>query len=248
MTAPSTERKLLSTLEMPAAAHSAEFLIRSRSEIVRVLADIMQRRVPVSVHFSDGGPAAFSAVVDIDESSGTLFRDCPPEWQVGIDAQSSASVMLVCADDEAKLQFQGGAAKVVHFGGRTVASMPLPTFLWRFQRRSDARYRIPPPPLKIVLNLGVLESEGEIADLSMSGLGLINCDSDVNLKPGETLRGCAITRPGVGRIAVDLQVRYRSPLRMSDGSSIMRIGCQFTGLNADARQLMSHYLEALTQR
>ena len=101
--------------------------------------------------------------------------------------------------------------------------------------------------MKVTLNLGFLESEAELVDLSMSGIGVINCDADVNLDKDEMLKDCSIVVPGVGRIAADLQVMHQTAVRMTDGASMNRVGCHFTRLGDESRQLIAHYVGALAE-
>jgi len=238
-----TERRLLTTTEMAAVNESSEFLVRARSEVQRVLADILEQRLPVSVNFTDSDVAAGTMLLAMDERAGTLLLECPAEWRANIETPGGTGVMLVCAHDEAKIQFQGGRGAIAEFEGRQVARIAMPAFIWRFQRRRDQRYAV--PALKITLNLGFLESVAEVADLSTSGIGVINCDGDVNLEQDEELKDCSIALPGVGKIAVNLEVVHQTSMRTIDGATINRVGCRFTGLSNESRHLISHYVGAL---
>jgi len=239
------ERRLLSTTEMLAVNDTSEFLVRARSEVQRVLAGMLEQRVPVSVNFMGTSAAASSVLLAVDERAGALMFECPAEWRTSIESPTGTSVMLVCVHDQSKIQFQGGRGAIAEFEGRQVARVAMPTFIWRFQRRHDQRYAV--PALKITLNLGFLESEAEVADLSATGVGVINCDADVNLEQGEELKDCSIALPGVGKLTVDLQVVHQTTVRTIDGASINRVGCRFARLTDESRHLISHYLGALTE-
>src|SRR5689334_15965667 len=129
------ERRLLTTAEMAAVNDTSEFLVRARSEVQRVLAGLLEQRLPVSVNFADSDVAAGSMLLAMDERAGTLLLECPTEWRANIEAPGGAGVMLVCAHDEAKIQFQGGRGAIAEFEGRQVARIAMPSFIWRFQRR-----------------------------------------------------------------------------------------------------------------
>jgi len=116
--------------------------------------------------------------------------------------------------------------------------------MWRFQRRQDPRHTV--SGLTIVLNLGFLEAEAQVVDLSVGGVGLIHCASDVKLDDGEVLQDCSISLPGVGQIKVDLVIQHQRPLANGDGQGMTRAGCRFSGLTDSSRQLIAHYLEAQT--
>lgn len=234
------EKRLLSTMETLAVTESPDFLVRSRSEVQRVLSGMLEKRSPVSVYIVGTDQVVASELLHVDEGQGALMFSCPSAWRTHIEAPDGKNVMLVCSDEQSKIQFQGGQGAIAEFNGRPVARIGAPTFIWRFQRRGDLRYAV--PSLKIVLNLGFLESEAEVADLSLGGTGVVNCDTDVNLDEGELLKDCSIALPGVGKITVDLTVEHQSALRMVDGASMNRVGCRFSGLSEESRTLILHYL------
>jgi hypothetical protein len=95
--------------------------------------------------------------------------------------------------------------------------------------------------------MGFLEAEAELMDLSLGGIGMINCERTLKLAPGEVLRNSAVTVPGVGRIAANLVVQHASPMRLPDGTEVLRAGCKFVGLPDGARQMIATYLKALTE-
>ncbi len=239
------DKRLLSTMELPAGMEPPDFLVRSRSEVQRVLAGMLAQRTPVSVHFAGADGVVASALLQIEEHSGALMFECPPRWRASIEAADGKSAMLVCAHEHAKIQFQGGCGAMAQFDGRAVARIAAPEFIWRFQRRRDRRCVA--PSLKITLNLGFIESEAEVADLSVSGIGVVNCDSDVNLDQGEIMKDCSIALPGVGKIRSDLEVVHQTVVRLIDGASVNRVGCRFSGLSDDSHQLIAHYIESLAE-
>lgn len=224
---------------------SSEFLVRARGEVLKALAGVLQKRLPVTVTLIPGMTGVRSVLLAMDEAAGSLLLECPDEWRVHIESAEGNDAVLVCADEDSKIQFQSGRAELDVFEGRPAARIAVPTFIWRFQRRADRRYSA--PALKIMLNLGFSESEAEIADLSMSGVGLINCDADVNLEQGEVLKDCAIALPGVGKVTTDLEVVHQTLVHIIGGGTINRVGCRFGGLSAESRYLISQYLGTLAE-
>lgn len=245
---PVIEKQLLTTAKRLAVTDAAEFLVRSRSEILRILNGMLDEHVLISMHFARAEYAAFSSLVYIDERAGTLMLVCPPEWRNLIDAADDSAVMFACAFEDSKIQFQGEHGAVAEMGGVPVVNIAIPTFLWRFQRRRETRYKAPTGPgLKITLNLGFIESEAEVADLGINSIGAVHCDNDVKLDQDEILRECTITLPGVGKVTVDLKVHHQTPVTMSDGSQLTRVGCEFAGLSDNARLLITQYISGLTE-
>lgn len=245
---PAIEKQLLTTAERLAVTDAAEFLVRSKSEILRILNGILEQHALISLNFSRAEYATYTSLVSVDENANTMLMVCPPEWRGLIDKGDNTSVMFACAFEDSKIQFQGTHGALNEMGGVPVVHVAIPTFLWRFQRRREARYRVTTgPALKIMLNLGFIESEAEVADLGVNAVGAIYCDNDVKLEQDEILRGCAITLPGVGKVGVDLKVRHQTLVSVTDGSRVTRVGCEFVGLSDDARLLITQYIAALTE-
>lgn len=230
-----------SPVEMQLSMTSSN-LVRSRSVVLRVLNSIMTQDLPLSVRFLNAGCAIETSLIFVDEASSTLLLTCPPEWELMMKAPRD-SLMVSCVFAGNKLEFQAGACAKVDLDGTPVVGMPIPEFLWRFQRRADARHTT--EVLSITLNLGFLEAEGEVVNLSGRGVGLVHCERGLQLTKGEVLRGCKITVPGLGRVAVDLVICHHADAQGADGKAVMRMGCQFVGLSDSARQVISHYLAAL---
>lgn len=229
----------------PAVA-GAEFLVRSRSEIRSILDDISDQQITLSVSVAGAGPIAGTSVVYIDDNSGTLLLMCSREWRDALDTPQAERTMLCCALEDARIQFPAGHCSVVDLDGVAVVGVAIPAFMWRFQRRRAGRNKIPAgPALKITLNLGFMEAEAEVVDLSPGGVGVVNCGSEVKLDQGEVLCDCSIALPGVGKIAVDMMVQYQKVVPSADGTEATRVGCQFIGLSDEARDFVESYLAGL---
>jgi c-di-GMP-binding flagellar brake protein YcgR len=242
------ENATLTALEPAPAVETGECLIRSRDEILRLLDLISERQITMLIHVAGVACIADTTLVFIDKSSDTLLLTCPSEWLDALDKPGAESIMLSCTCDDSGIQFSAGRCTVVDLDGVPVVGIAIPEFMWRFQRRRDMRYStLASPMLKIILNFGFTETEAEVVDLSMSGVGAIHCDGDVKFEKGEVLCGCGIALPGVGKIAVDLAVQNQTPMLVPGAGTATRVGCQFIGLNDKARNLVGAYLIALTK-
>jgi len=223
-----------------------DFLVRSRQEVLRLLNGIQASGTLMSISFLETEKVAATSLIYLDEASNMLLFECPTDWQDVIEGGQGGqddSIMLACTYEDSKIQFQAGTGTLADLNGTTVVGLDIPDFMWRFQRRSDTRHRI--AGLTITLNLGFIECDAEVTDLSMGGIGMMSCSSDVQLEAGEVLENCAIALPGVGAIVVNLTVQHQTPMRGVDGREVMRVGCRFAGLTPAARQLIAHYLDAL---
>ena len=224
-----------------AVADLPEVLVRARHEILRLLNSILDQDVPLAVSFLHAGLVLSSSVIYVDEASNTLLLACPPDWEKAM-GNGDDSIMLSGVIEDSKIEFQGGPSVIVDLEGTPVVGLPIPDFMWRFQRRREPRHKV--QGLKIVLNMGFLEAEAEVVDLSTGGIGMLNCHRELKLDNGEILHNCTIVLPGVGQLPVNLAVQNQLEVSLADGKPITRVGCRFNGLTDSARQMIAHFLEA----
>lgn len=228
------------------AIEGSEFLVRSRTEMRRILDVISEQQITLSVDGAGTGPVADTTLIFVEHNTSTLLFMCPVAWRDALASDQAERMMLRCLFDDAYVQFQAGHCSVIEVDGMPAVSALMPEFMWRFQRRRDKRYKIPAgPALKMTLNLGFIEVEAEVLDMSVSGVGAVSCGSEIRLDEGELLRGCTIALPGVGLLTVDMLVQHTRAMPGPDGSEATRVGCKFIGLNDDARDLVGAYVGAL---
>jgi flagellar brake protein len=228
-----------------AAVRAPELVARTRQEMLRLLDAMLKRETVFTVSFPEAKAALQTSLVYVDASSHMLLMACPPRWAEALQAGKD-SVRLSCVFEDARIEFPGGPCVLVDLDDAPVVGLPIPDFMWAFQRRRDPRQKV--SGLVIVLNLGFLEAEAEVVDLSTGGVGLIHCNRDIKLDDGEVLNNCSITLPGVGRIPLNLVVQHQREVVLADGSEVTRAGCRFSGLTDHSRQLIAHYIEALANQ
>ena len=229
---------------MPATDLEApEFLARSRHEVLRLLNGAVSAGTLMSISFLHTEHVTVTSLIYVDEPNNMLLFECPDDWQSLINGGDAETIMLACVHEDSKIQFQSGRGTLVDLDGIKVVGLDIPEFMWRFQRRRDERHKV--AGLTITLNLGFIECDAQVTDLSMGGVGMFNCDAGVQLEQGEVLKNCMIALPGVGAIKVDLTVQHQMPMQSADGQAVTRVGCEFSGLDDRTRQLIAHYLDAL---
>lgn len=224
------------------AADHHDFLIRSRREVLRLLDAMLDQQAPLTITFLNVGCVLSSSMIYVDEHNNTVLLACPPDWATAL-GEGGDAIMIGCVYEDSKIEFQCGPHAIVDLDGTPVVGLPIPDFMWRFQRRRDPRQRV--EGLRIVLNFGFLGAEAQIIDLSLGGIGMINCDDEIKLQVGEVLRDCSIMLPGVGLVAVNLQVQRQTKMVGADGRPLTQVGCQFTGLPDGTRQMLAHFLDAV---
>jgi len=74
---------------------------------------------------------------------------------------------------------------------------------------------------------GFAPFDGQLVDISVSGVGFLVYGTAITLEPGTILRGCRIERPGKPPLVTDLEVRHSMPVVLPDGRHAYRSGCVF---------------------
>ncbi len=204
-------------------------LLRSRSQIARVLEALAARRAPVIVELSSDG----------DEFGGNLVRADPGGQFIVITASSDeeanaallerARVTLVSTADDWHIEFVAEApCDALHDGARAIR-LRYPEILTVQQRRQCVRHEVPPTlALRCVADAGgIAPFDARIKDLGAGGISILQYSSDVMLEPGTVLVGSRIEIPGADAVSVDLEVRYSEAVTLADGSRARCSGFRF---------------------
>jgi hypothetical protein len=62
--------------------------------------------------------------------------------------------------------------------------------------------------------------------------------SEITLEPGTLLRGCLIEHPAIGRVRVDMEVRYSEQVTLKNGRRAWRSGCRFVDPTGTLKELI----------
>jgi c-di-GMP-binding flagellar brake protein YcgR len=155
--------------------------------------------------------------------------------------------VCVTRHDHVSVRFSCSGLQRAKFQGRTVFAAPLPTSVYRPQRREFFRVAT---PIYNPLRIRIPQPQGDpldlmVVDLSCGGVGIYDPQESLKAQPGDAIAGCGLELPGFGRFVCDLEVRNMVRVRRADGDEVKRIGCQFKGLAMDANALIQRYLHKL---
>ena len=218
-------------------------LVRSRREILQMLRQMLEQSVPLTLSMAESPASARGPLVYIDEGNNMLLVECAAGLASGANAPAGG-VLISCVFDGSKIEFQSATLNLTEVDGVPVAGIELPEFLWRFQRRRSTRHDT--RALRITLNMGFIDADAKVTNMSLGGVGVVCCGADVHLAAGELLQACTISLPGVGEIRADLKVRHVTPAHDDKGAAILLAGCEFTGMSGHARNLMTRYLDGIS--
>jgi hypothetical protein len=218
---------------------SGGLLSKSPYEIMRVLEAVKERGETI-IATLDGGKTFATRLLWID-----------PELQaiaVAPSADPAANAALlarprcdfVCTLAEWHVEFVAAEPRPARLGGRSAIRLRFPEVMAGRQRRSEPRTAPKTGlPLRCLADAdGVMAFDAHVIDISAAGLGLLLYRSEITLEPGTLLRGCLIEHPAIGRVRVDMEVRYSEQVTLKDGRRAWRSGCRFVDPDDTLKELV----------
>lgn len=236
-------------LDDGAAASLAAFRIGDAIEIRGLLKAVMDRNVLVSLCAADGSSYC-TTLWSIDAQHGRLAFSADlmsPNVQRLVEAEDAVAVAYL---DQVKLQFDLGDRVLVHGARSCVLQTTLPRELYRFQRRAAYRVRtlertsptasFPHPQLHDMrLDLRVL-------DVSVGGCALFLPDDVPAIEPGLQLKGVRLTLDSDTQFTAQLTLHHVTAIQPQARG--VRLGCELSGLDADAARQLQRYIDATQKR
>jgi c-di-GMP-binding flagellar brake protein YcgR len=224
-----------------------EFRVDNPAEVVSLL-----RRVSDSsayVHLSAPNGAACTTVLwAVDASARRLGFDAPAS-NTGVNGLVDAGEATAVAYlDAIKIQFELPSLMLVHGATGSVLQAPLPSALYRFQRRSSFRVRAKggataslrhPSMPEMTLSLRVL-------DVSVGGCALAVPADVPAIGPGVRIAKVKLELDADTRFETDLTVQHVSGGFAATAPGT-RLGCAFGTLDGSAQRTLQRFID-LTQR
>jgi flagellar brake protein len=223
-------------LELDAQGFS-QYLLYSRSEILFVLRQVMQKKCMITVYFDAGRSFFLTTLVAASEDGNWLYLDTPSDADVGRRALGAKKLMLTTMLERVKIQFSVEGVQEVASGDRKAFAARLPETLLRLQRREHFRLSTPVAnPIKCAISApmpsgAATEVDATVVDISGGGVGLVVPEA---LAPafqvGTTFSGCTINLPEEGTINTALCVRNAFLVTTKTGTRHWRVGCEYVNL------------------
>lgn len=227
----------------------AEFRVADSVELLRLLKQLRDGSVPVTLSAPQGTPL-----------SCQLWSIDAPQRQISFSADVDSvhmqrlaycdEAVAVAYLDSVKLQFDLADLVLVHGASSCALCARLPGVLYRFQRRASFRVRTferraPQATLRHPsmpdMRLGL-----RIVDVSVGGCAMVLPDDVPALQPGSRLAGVRIDLDG--DTGFDATLRLQHVSAMHGGGSGVRLGCEFVDLDGQAQRALQRYIDHTQQR
>ncbi len=224
---------------IPKNADTSGQLLRSSSQIARVLEALAARRELVTAELPGG---QFTAHIVRADPSGQFIIVITTTANESANAAllARARVTFISEPGDWHIEFVAVEPREAMHDGAPAIRLRYPEILTIQQRRQNERYDVPPTvPLRCVADAGgITPFDAQIKDISSGGISVLLYPSDIMLEPGTVLVGSRIEVPGADSVTIDLEVRYSEAVTLPDGSRARCSGFRFVNARDDVKKIM----------
>lgn len=223
---------------------NSRFLLHSKSEIVFVLREMIEKGAFVTVYFQNNKAFILSALIDVNADKNYFLFDVGGEEHANEKLAASDRLMFVAALNGVKIQFVTGRAKLVRYRERDTFIAALPADVLRLQRREFFRVNV---PVTAGVSCSVHDSKYgsavlKIHDISLGGVSLVAEGDFASVKVRDRLDECGINLGDHGQFPVALEIRRVAPVQQKNGVVVTHLGCQFLNLKQSYQNIVQRYL------
>jgi c-di-GMP-binding flagellar brake protein YcgR len=201
-------------------------LFWSRNQIIEILDRFVRKDQPISVHYSNEERAIISRALQLNSDLDRVYFEYGDHKGANSRLLRSQEVQFSVENNSGKLQFTGPRVRDVLLSGKPAFHVPIPDRLVQTDRRQHQRIKIPQvsaPLVRFSLPDG-RKVEGQLADMSTAGIGVIGLKADPKLPPGTLIYNCLIQLGDGKRVLVDLETRNAGVTPGAGGKLMHRIG------------------------
>lgn len=239
------ETDILLKIEVLSSARDDQYRLTSEREILFVLRNIADKKSRIALYYNDANNFILTTLLDVDKTG--MWLEQSNNGAQNRQVLLSEKLIVVGAHGQVKVQFTAEKpSETVHLGCASF-HLPLPSHLYRLQRREYFRLIAPVEhPLHCVIKPNsppaATPRAVTIMDISGGGVGLTCAEDDTELVPGLTYPNCEIELPEEGNITGSIEVKNLVVLTDTNGNSIKRAGCQFHDLESSDTIKLQRYV------
>jgi c-di-GMP-binding flagellar brake protein YcgR len=218
-------------------------LVRSGIEIGRLLDAMREDHVTLTANVPPQ-LMFLSHLVYVEPVKGYLRLSYSDHKAANAAALAVDKLTLRCNHRGAQFAFSACAPHAVLPGGEPCIQCELPTVVLAMQqRRAATRLAVPAQaPVTCRVRMGAQTFDAKVADISVDGIGTLFSDAAIPICAGTKLERAVISHPQHEPIAVVLEVRYVSRVRLPNGERASRIGCRIVSSAKDMEELIRLFI------
>lgn len=213
-------------------------------QIIGLLRRIRDQRVLLSVRIPGHDAVFNSLLLEVDpERNFILLDELNP--RAGHELAGQVRELRVhCQCQGVELGFHCKIEVGQGQSGISYYRATLPEYINYLQRRGNYRVRVGMSmsvPVHLPLEAAPTQLEGQLFDLSMSGLGA-NLGLQTKLTRGQIIESCSIHLPKEESLQVELEIRF---VRIDEQHHSQRIGASFRNLEAQQSNRLRRFVTQL---
>ena len=227
----------------------APFRLVNTGEITSLLRQVRDAAVPVLL-CGPNGQSLNCTLWALDSTAGRLTFSTDgsnPNLPSFIDADEAVAVTYL---DSVKLQFDLTSLMLVRGRSGVALQAGWPGAIHRFQRRESFRVRpserIAPRLVMRHPSMPDMQLELRLLDLSVGGCAVLFPQDVPELRPGVLLHGVQVLLDSETAFVGSLLLRHMASL--DGGAPGLRIGCEWSRLNADAERALQRWVNQTQKR
>ena len=226
-----------------AAFPPAGVLSHRPEDIARLIEALRDQAQTITALLGDDAGPFHSRLLFVDPQRHYIIIAAPPAGQAGV-LLARSRLDFLAEFNGMHIEFPADDPQFTTLAGQAAIRLQFPTTIMRAQqRRLEPRIAVPG---HAALHCeadgdGVAPFDGELVDISRSGIGFLVYGAAIMLEPGTVLRGSRIDRGGTVPVVVDLEVRYTRPVLQPDGRHANRSGCVFLNPTREIAELIDAF-------
>lgn len=224
------------------------YVLRSRGEIIEKLKLMQTKKCLLSAQPDGKSLSYVTTVVEVMPEKGLVVLDQSGNPAVNQTLLAAEQVVFRGQVDGIQSRFVLTGLVEAILNGQTVLAAAIPDSVYWRQQRKFYRVAIPVAmPAKCVIGLDGKREEFAIADISLSGLALIDKAHRIgdSFAVGCILEDCRLILPGHGEVMLGLEVRNKVPMTWANPPTGQRVGCVFRGVGRNFEVILQKFIYAV---
>lgn len=219
------------------------YRINSIQEIDQILLQILEQGILLRMHGGNPQHAVITTLIDIDFDSETLIIDSAAQQTMNQQLVDREQAFFEAVVDHVSIEFSVSPISHTTYDQRPALSGPIPHSLRRLQRRNSFRIQSSVTnPATCTLMIKDDAITFPIFDISASGLSFLDEKQIVEAHKGKIFANTQLHLPGIGHVAVDLQIVRQQNHYLASGKGIPRFGCAFFALKGPEQIRIQNYI------
>ncbi|NIO39445.1 MAG: hypothetical protein GTO41_04100 [Burkholderiales bacterium] len=205
-------------------------LLWSRHQIIQLLRRFIREERSISVHYANEGKLIVTRALGLNTDLDRIYFEYGDHKAANSLLLRSHNVQFSMENAGGSSQFTSPRVRDVLHEGKPVFHSPIPDRIVQSDRRLHRRITIPEvsaPVVRFTLPDG-RKAEGQLADMSSGGIGVIGLATDLKVPTGTLIYNCLIELNDGAGVLVNLEIRHSGAQIGADGRLTHRVGFSLT--------------------